>query len=66
MNQSGERSCSKAAAAYYVCGVVSRFSLSIGRSMPDDRGALMHEVLLSCGAFEKDFAVRAVQCGDRV
>jgi hypothetical protein len=29
---------------------------TLGRSMPDDRGALMHEVLLSCGAFEKDFA----------
>lgn len=27
----------------------------LGRSMPDDRGALMHEVLLSCGAFEKEF-----------
>ena len=38
--------------------VSGRVSLSIGRCMPDDRGALMHEVLLSCGAFEKDFAVR--------
>ena len=27
----------------------------LGRAMPADRGALMHEVLLSCGAFEKDF-----------
>ncbi|EEH52448.1 uncharacterized protein MICPUCDRAFT_22242, partial [Micromonas pusilla CCMP1545] len=25
-------------------------------AMPGDRGALMHEVLLSCGEFEKDFA----------
>lgn len=28
----------------------------LGRALPSDRGALTHEVLLSCGAFEKDFA----------
>ena len=35
---------------------------TLGRAVPDDRGALMHEVLLSCGAFEKDFAA-ALDCG---
>ena len=28
----------------------------LGRALPSDRGALTHEVLLSCGVFEKDFA----------
>ena len=27
----------------------------LGTSVPSDRGALMHEVLISCGRFEKDF-----------
>ena len=27
----------------------------LGGSVPSDRGALMHEVLISCGRFEKDF-----------
>ena len=34
----------------------------LGTSVPSDRGALMHEVLISCGGFEKEF-VKSLEGG---